>query len=88
MAAPIDTNQALPAGVTTTNTSQVPTNAPSPAPPAGESHLMEILIIVGILVAVALFIWLGGINFIKKIFGTKRKREVRKIQNELVPRVN
>ena len=88
MAAPIDTNQALPAGATTTNTSQVPTNAPSPAPPAGESHVMEVLIIVGILVAVALFIWLGGINFIKKIFGTKREREVRKIQNELVPRVN
>ncbi len=88
MAAPINTNQTLSAGVVTTNTSQVPTNAPSPSPPAGESHVTEVLIIVGILIAIALFIWLGGINFIKKIFGTKREREVRKIQNELVPRIN
>ena len=50
--------------------------------------MLEILIIVGILVAIALFIWLGGINFIKRIFGTKREREVRKIQSELVPRIN
>ena len=88
MAAPNNTNQALPTDAVTTNTSQVPTNAPSLPPPAGESHVLEVLIIVGVLVAVALFIWLGGINFIKRIFGTKREREVRKIQNDLVPRIN
>ncbi|MDP6035753.1 MAG: hypothetical protein QGG55_06880, partial [Verrucomicrobiota bacterium] len=69
-------------------TIQVQSNVPPVAPQAGESHMLEILIIVGILVAIALFIWLGGINFIKRIFGTKREREVRKIQSELVPRIN
>ena len=68
MAASNNTNQALPTDAVTTNTGQVSTNAISVAPPAGESHVLEVLIIVGILVAVALFIWLGGINFIKKIF--------------------
>ena len=69
-------------------TIQMQSDVPPVAPQTGESHMMEVLIIVGILVAIALFIWLGGINFIKRIFGTKREREVRKIQNDLVPRIN
>jgi len=89
MAANINTNQSNQTGALTTNASTTNTSTvPTKVPPPGESHVVEVLIIGGVLVAIALFIWLGGINIIKKIFGTKREREVRKIRSDLVPRVN
>ena len=83
-----NTIPALPDGAALTNTVQAQTNLPTMMPPPAVDHMMTVLILLGILVAIALFFWLGGVQFIKRIFGTKNEREVRKLHEKLVPKIN
>ena len=78
------------AGTNAAATNAVTNVASSPPPPPRQAtdNTGMLLILGGIILAIGLFVWLGGFGFLRRIFGTKNDREVRRLRRDLVPRIN